>query len=70
MRGMRGVSSGGAKRQKKLPTRGRNVEGDTFTITDQGSERMVRCKSCGKAVPVARWWKHGTSEDPHDTVGG
>lgn len=69
MRGMRGVGgSGGAKREKKLPTRGRNVEGATFLVTHQGSEQAIRCKACGAVVPVAGWWKHGTSEDPHQSV--
>jgi hypothetical protein len=58
MRGMRGVGSGGAKRMKKLPSKGRNVEGATYVITDAGSERCVRCKGCGAVVPVVRWWGH------------
>ncbi len=53
-------------RPKRLATSGRNVEGATYLVVDHGGERMVRCKLCGKTVVVARWWFHGTAEDPHE----
>lgn len=54
--------------KKRLATSGRNVEVQGGLIVDEGSERGVRCSTCGAVVALARWWHHGTSEDPHRTA--
>jgi hypothetical protein len=54
-----------ATRKRKLPTSGRNVEGDTYVVSLHAGEKFLRCKACGALVVPARWWDHGTSADPH-----
>ena len=63
-----GIRSGGGRtRAKKLPSSGRNVEVQGGVIVDHGGERVIRCDRCGALVTPAKWWLHGTSDDPHRT---
>jgi hypothetical protein len=61
-----GIRSGSSTRKpKRLASSGRNVEVQGGLIVDHAGERGVRCSRCGAVVPLAKWWHHGTSDDPH-----
>lgn len=51
-----------ARTTRKVPSGGRSVEGIGYVFIGDGK---VRCRKCDAEVPMARWWLHGTQEDPH-----
>ena len=51
----------GGDSQVRLP---KDPEGGTFTWVSDRGEAKPRCRGCGTVVPISRWWRHGTEEDP------
>ncbi len=57
----RHATGAGQRRGKKpsLPVKGRNVEGATYVIADDGrGNRVLRCKGCNAHVDPPLWWSH------------